>query len=177
MQFILGWSLSIPGVLLFSFITSDTSYWRYTFPAMILYIAGLGAVYITANFVVVSSASKSEQGVAAGIFNVALQVGGSVLGLAVLTAVAQGVQKDDGDGDSSNEAYTQVAFQSVYYSCVILCGISLLLSLFAIDVPETMRGSYWTKRSQVLSLQSPIITGDGNTTELREMAGVTPKPV
>ena len=136
---------------------------------MILYIAGIGAVYITANFVIISSASKSEQGVAAGIFNVALQVGGSVLGLAVLTAVAQGVQKDDGDGDSSNGEYTQVAFQSVYYSCVILCGIGLLLSLFAIDVPENMRGSFWKKRS-------PTITEDGNSTELRETAGATAKP-
>ena len=127
---------------------------------MILYIAGIVAVYVTANFVVVSSASKSEQGVAAGIFNVALQVGGSVLGLAVMTAVAQGVEKAYGDGVSYHGAYTQVAFQSVYYSCVVLCGVGLLLSLFAIEVPENMRGSYW-KRSQVLGVQSPSTTGDG----------------
>ena len=143
---------------------------------MILYIAGIGAVYITANFLVVSSASKSEQGVAAGIFNVALQVGGSVLGLAVLTAVAQGVDKDYGDIDSSNGAYTQIAFQSVYYSCVILCGIGLLVSLFAIEVPDNMRGSYWTKGSQVSSVQPQIITGDENRTELQETIGVNAKP-
>ncbi|KAK8151159.1 major facilitator superfamily domain-containing protein [Phyllosticta citrichinensis] len=77
-MFILGCSFAIPGVLLFSF-----------FPGMVL--------YITANFVVVSSASRSDQGAAAGVFNVALQVGGSVVGLAVLTAVAQGVEKRYGD--------------------------------------------------------------------------------
>ena len=65
---------------------------------MILYIAGLGWVYITANFVVVSSTSKSDQGVVAAIFKVALQVGGSVLGLAILTAVAQGINKRFGIG-------------------------------------------------------------------------------
>ncbi|KAK8160295.1 major facilitator superfamily domain-containing protein [Phyllosticta citrichinensis] len=85
-MFILGCSFAIPGVLLFSFVDAGTSsYWHFKFPGMVL--------YITANFVVVSSASRSDQGAAAGVFNVALQVGGSVVGLAVLTAVAQGVEK------------------------------------------------------------------------------------
>lgn len=129
-------------MLLFSFIDKDTSYWRFTFPGLILYIAGIGAVYITANFVIVSSASASNQGAAAGVFNVALQVGGAVLGLAVLTAVAQGIDKHsthDGNGLS------HVAYQSVYYSCLILCGVGLLISVFAIEVPESMRGSIWKR--------------------------------
>ena len=105
---------------------------------MILYIAGLGWVYITANFVVVSSASKSDQGVVAAIFNVALQVGGSVLGLAVLTAVAQGIDKKYGGGQPHAEGQlSEVGYQSVYYSCIILCGIGLFLSLFAIKVPDS----------------------------------------
>jgi hypothetical protein len=59
---------------MFNSVTEDTFYWRYTFPGMLLYIAGKYAVYITANIVIVSSASKSDQGVAAGVFNMALQV-------------------------------------------------------------------------------------------------------
>jgi hypothetical protein len=142
-MFICGWILSIPGVLLFSFITKDTSYWRFTFPAMILYIAGIGTVYITANFVIVSSASKSDLGAAAGVFNVALQVGGSVLGLAVLTAIAQGVEKNYGPAGTPTGNLTHIGYQSVYYSCVILCVIGLVISVFAIDVPESMRGTLW----------------------------------
>ena len=105
---------------------------------MILYIAGLGWVYITANFVVVSSASKSDQGVVAAIFNVALQVGGSVLGLAVLTAVAQGIDKKYGIGQPHAEGQlSEVGYRAVYYSCIILCGVGLFLSLFAIKVPDS----------------------------------------
>jgi len=63
----------------------------HTFPSMILSIAGVGAVYIAANFVVISAASRAEQGTVAGLFSIALQGGGSVFGLAVLTAVAQGL--------------------------------------------------------------------------------------
>ncbi|UPX11166.1 uncharacterized protein EKO05_0001788 [Ascochyta rabiei] len=145
-MFIIGWALSIPGVLLFSFITEHTSYWRYTFPGMILYIAGIGAVYITANFVVVSSASKSDQGAAAGVFNVALQVGGSVLGLAVLTAVAQGVEMTYGDAHLPRGELGGLGYRSVYYSCVILSGIGLFLSVFAIRVPKSMHGSIWKNK-------------------------------
>ena len=112
---------------------------------MILYIAGIGAVYITANFVVVSSASRSDQGAAAGVFNVALQVGGSVLGLAVLTAVAEGIENTRGDGNLPQVELSGVGYRSVYYSCAILAGIGLFLSVFAIDVPDSMRGSIWKK--------------------------------
>ena len=161
-MFVLGWALCIPGVVLFSCIDGRSSYWRFTFPGMILYIAGLGVVYITANFVVVSSASKSDQGAVAGIFNVALQVGGSVLGLAVLTAMAEGIDArfgDDSRGEDGEEEKGEsgagggelsgVGYRSVYYSCVILCGIALLVSLFGVKVPEAMRGSIWKKKEEV----------------------------
>ena len=105
---------------------------------MVLYIAGLGFVYTTANFVVVSSASKSDQGVVAAIFNVALQVGGSVLGLAILTAVAQGVDERYGDKQSHTDGQlSEIGYQSVYYSCIVLCGLGLFLSLFAIKIPNS----------------------------------------
>ena len=147
-MFIAGWALAIPGTLLFSFISESSSYWRFTFPGMILYIAGIGAVYITTNFIVVSSVAKADQGVAAGVFNVALQVGGSVLGLAILTAVAQGIDKQYGSR-SGNGVLSELGYRSVYYSCVILCGIGLLLSLFVVRVPENLSGRLWKKRAHV----------------------------
>ncbi|DAA78966.1 TPA_exp: Uncharacterized protein A8136_2751 [Trichophyton benhamiae CBS 112371] len=156
-MFVIGWTLCIPGVVLFSFITPQTSYWHFTFPGMILYIAGLGVVYITANFVVISSASKSDQGVVAGVFNVALQVGGSVLGLAVLTAVADGINKKY--GDSKAGVLSLVGYQSVYYSCTILCAVALVLSL-VIEVPDAMKGSIWNKPEQEPTTQQ-VSTMDG----------------
>ena len=133
-------------MVLFSFINPESSYWRFTFPGMILDIAGLGVVYVTANFVVVSSPSKSDQGAVAGIFNVALQVGGSVLGLAVLTAMADGIDARFGEPGAEDGGLSEVGYRSVYYSCVILCGTALLVSLFGVKVPEAMRGSIWKKK-------------------------------
>ncbi|KAF2123885.1 MFS general substrate transporter [Dothidotthia symphoricarpi CBS 119687] len=167
-MFIIGWALSIPGILLFSFITEHTSYWRYTFPGMILYIAGIGAVYITANFVVVSSASKSDQGAAAGVFNVALQVGGSVLGLAVLTAVAEGIEKTHGDAGLPQGELSDIGYRSVYYSCVILSGIGLFLSVFAIKVPDSMRGSVWKGKIDVSAVTETSSSHELQPTQSRQ---------
>lgn len=139
---------------------------------MILYIAGLGSVYITANFVVISSASKSDQGVVAAIFNVALQVGGSVLGLAILTAVAQGMDKKYGDKQSHPSGQlSEVGYQSVYYSCIILCGLGLLLSLFAIKIPESISFAKQNSGPTQTVVEVPLepLT---NTPQVRNDAGI-----
>lgn len=111
-----------------------------------MYITGIGAVYVTANFVIVSSAPRSDQGAATGVFHAALQVGGSIVGLAVLTAVAEGIEEDHGNRDLARGELSDVGYRSVYYSCIILSGIGLLLNVFAIKVPEAIRGSIWKPR-------------------------------
>lgn len=136
---------------------------------MILYIAGIGAVYIAANFVVVSAASRSDQGAAAGVFNVALQVGGSVLGLAVLTAVAEGVERRYGDGGLAAGALGAVGYRSVYYCCGGLCGVGFLLSVFAVEVPESMRGSVWKRRAVGVVERAPV-DGEEDGVELRAVS-------
>jgi len=129
-MFIFGHILTLPGPILFSFITPSSSYFAFAFPGLIIYIIGIGFVYVTANFVVVSSARKTDQGATSAVFNVALQVGGSVLGLAVFTAVAEGISRRY--GEPMKERVNQVGYRAVYYSCIILCVIGLLLSLFAV---------------------------------------------
>ncbi|KAF2135321.1 uncharacterized protein K452DRAFT_281717 [Aplosporella prunicola CBS 121167] len=165
-MFILGWGLSILGSLLFAFVDKDTSYWRFTFPGMILYIAGMVAVYNTANYVVVSSASKKDQGAAAGVFNVALQVGGSVLGLAVLTAISEGMEKRYGDNSLPSGTLGVVGYQSVYYSCVVLCALGFLLSFLVVKVPGGMEGSIWQKKDSVEAQTSSV---DSSSNELQDL--------
>jgi MFS family permease len=107
----------------------------------------MGAVYITVNIVIVSSASKSDQGVAAGVFNMALQVGGSVFGFAILAAVAQAMDQKYGENGSPEKGLGDAGYRSVYYSCMILSVIGLFLSIVAIEVPDGMSGSIWRNKA------------------------------
>ena len=68
------------------------------------------------------------------------------MGLAVLTTVAEGIEKDHGNRDLTRGELSDVGYRSVYYSCLVLSSIGLLLSVFAIKVPEAMRGSFWKPR-------------------------------
>lgn len=95
-------------------------------------------VYITANTVVVSQATKGEQGAAAGVFNVALQVGGSVVGLAVLTVVDKAVASKYG---------SEMGWRVVYYCCVGLCAVGLGIAWLGVKIEgEGLRGKVWKKR-------------------------------
>lgn len=68
------------------------------------------------------------------------------MGLTVLTAVAEGIEEDHGNRDLARGELSDVGYRSVYYSCIILSGIGLLLNVFAIKLPEAIRGSIWKPR-------------------------------
>ena len=61
--YVVSWILAIIGVVLLSLIQSKDDYWRYCFPGMVLYIFGVGTVYLVTNVVVVGSAPLKDQGV------------------------------------------------------------------------------------------------------------------
>lgn len=83
-----------------------------------------------------------------------------------MTAIAQAINQSFGHAQGTNAAYTQVAYRSVYYSCVILGVVGLLLSMLAIRVPENLSGTYWKKKTEQ---PSPSSAESG-------MAGATSKP-
>ena len=71
--FVVSWIFAVAGVVLLSLMQSRDEYWRYCFPGMILYILGVGIVYLVANVIVVGSAPLRDQGSMAGVFNVSLR--------------------------------------------------------------------------------------------------------
>ena len=71
--FVVSWIFAVAGVVLLSLMQSRDEYWRYCFPGMILYILGVGTVYLVANVIVVGSAPLRDQGSVAGVFNVSLR--------------------------------------------------------------------------------------------------------
>lgn len=64
----------------------------------------------------------------------------------MLTAVAEGV--GGGGGGGGGGTIGEEGFKAVYWACVGLCGVGLVVSVFAIEVPEGLRGSVWKKEKK-----------------------------
>jgi MFS family permease len=132
--FILGFGFTIPGSILLSFMTTNDSYFRTAFPGLILVVIGICSVYFTSSYIAMSSADKKHQGMIAGIYNVALQVGGSMLGLAIFLTVGEAMSLGSG-GPTTDGSLRPIGYQAVYYSSAIMSGVGLLAALIFIKSP------------------------------------------
>ncbi|KAI0419622.1 aminotriazole resistance protein [Xylaria grammica] len=127
---LVSWLFAIAGVTLFTFIRSTDDYWRLCFPGMILYIIGLASGYYVSLVKVVISASAQDQGSVAGVFNMALNVGGAVLGVAVLTVISNSVADQHG-GTLVVEARLR-GYQAAYYGAVAWAALGTLVSIYSV---------------------------------------------
>ncbi|KAF9636612.1 aminotriazole resistance protein [Lasiodiplodia theobromae] len=126
----ISWILAIVGVFLLSLMNSNDDYWRYCLPGMILYITGVGTVYYVGNVVVVASALAKDQGSISGVYNMCLNVGGAVLGVAVLTVIDNSVTANNG-GQKDAQARLD-GYRAGYYGAIFMCGLAIILSVLAI---------------------------------------------
>jgi EmrB/QacA subfamily drug resistance transporter len=74
------------GLLVFSNLEVNSTYWANVFPGLMLMAMGLGQMFVSITIAATSGVPKHQAGLASGILNTSQQVGGS-LGLAILTGV------------------------------------------------------------------------------------------
>jgi EmrB/QacA subfamily drug resistance transporter len=85
-----GALLSGAGMLWFTQLTVDSSYWGGLLPGILSMSLGLGLLFIPFTLTATHGVSKDESGIASAVLNTAQQMGGAV-GLAALSTVAYGV--------------------------------------------------------------------------------------
>ncbi|KAM5343579.1 hypothetical protein ACJ41O_012116 [Fusarium nematophilum] len=123
-----SWLLCLAGLILLCRMESGDDYWRLCLPGMILYIAGVGTVYFVGNVAVVAAAAEELQGTVSGVYNMFLNVGGAVLGVAVLTAICDSVTSAEG-GKENPQALLD-GYRAGYYGAISMAGIGLIAALF-----------------------------------------------
>jgi EmrB/QacA subfamily drug resistance transporter len=82
-----GMSLTAAGLVYFSQVSVDGSYWTDLAPGFILSGVGLGFSFVPVTIAALVGVEQNEAGVASGIINTSQQIGGA-LGTAVLSTVA-----------------------------------------------------------------------------------------
>lgn len=82
-----GLLLAIGGMFWLSTLTTRSGYPTHLMPAMIVTALGLGLIFVPMTLSAVSGTTQEDAGIASGVLNTGIQVGGA-LGLAVLTTLA-----------------------------------------------------------------------------------------
>ncbi|PMB69713.1 hypothetical protein BM221_004360 [Beauveria bassiana] len=106
-------------------------YWRLCLPGEILYIAGVGTIYFVGNIKVVATAKAEQQGTVSGVYNMFLNIGGAVLGVAVLTVISDSVTSNQRDKDRPSARLD--GYRAGYYGTIAMAVIGLVASFFFYD--------------------------------------------
>ena len=132
-----GMALMGAGSLLLTQVSVSGSYFGDIFLGLLVSGPGIGLAFVTATVAALAGVGEHESGLASGLSNTALQIGGA-LGVAIVTTVA--VSRSE-DFLAANESANQLVvlnegFQSAFLACVVLAGIGLMLALLLLRSPQ-----------------------------------------
>jgi EmrB/QacA subfamily drug resistance transporter len=132
-----GMALMGTGSLLLTQVSVGGSYFGDIFFGLLVFGLGVGLAFVTATVAALASVAEHESGLASGLSNTALQIGGA-LGVAITTTVA--VSRSDDYLAANHGANPLVVlnegFQSAFLACVVLAGIGLALALLLLRRPQ-----------------------------------------
>jgi EmrB/QacA subfamily drug resistance transporter len=132
-----GLALLALGMAWFTQIPTDGNYWVNVLPVMLLVGAGAGSSFPALMNIAMSGATPSDAGLASGLVNTTMQVGGA-LGLSILATLATTRTADlVRAGDSPADAFTG-GVHVAFYVALGLVLASLALALFVLR-PERAR--------------------------------------
>jgi EmrB/QacA subfamily drug resistance transporter len=123
------------GLLLFARTPVDAGFWVDIAPAMVLMGIGAGLGFPSLMGLAMSGATPEDSGLASGLVNTSVQVGGAI-GLAVLATLA--TERTDGllaDGESAAAALN-AGFHLAYVIGAVLVGVAIVLALSVLRPPR-----------------------------------------
>jgi EmrB/QacA subfamily drug resistance transporter len=136
-----GGTLMGGGSLLLTHVSVGGSYFGDIFVGLLVCGLGIGLGFVTATVAALAGVAERESGLASGLSNVALQIGGA-LGVAIVSTVA--VSRSE-DFLAANEGANPLVvlnegFQSAFAACVVLAGIGVVLALVLLGRPRQAAG-------------------------------------
>jgi MFS family permease len=128
---ILGMSLLTVGLLLFTQVPVDGSYWADLFPGFLILGIGIPFAFVPITIAALAGTRPNEAGLASGLINTSQQIGGAV-GIALLSTVA--VSKTDdalASGSAASAALTD-GFQQAFWIGAAIAFVGVLVSVFLV---------------------------------------------
>ena len=133
-----GMALMGAAALLLTQVSVGGSYFGDIFLGLLVGGLGVGAAFVSATVAALAGVAEHESGLASGLSNTALQIGGA-LGVAIVTTVAVSRSEDFlAANEGANELVAlNEGFQSAFLAVVVLAAIGMALALLLPGRPRT----------------------------------------
>jgi hypothetical protein len=132
-----GMALMGAGSLLLTQVSVGGSYFGDIFFGLLVFGPGVGLAFVAATVAALAGVPEHEAGLASGLSNTALQIGGA-LGVAILTTVA--VSRSGhylaAHGGTNPLVVLNEGFKSAFLALVVLAGIGMALALLLLGRPR-----------------------------------------
>jgi EmrB/QacA subfamily drug resistance transporter len=128
---VFGMSMMTLGLLYFTQVSADGTYWSDLFPGFLIVGIGMPFSFVPVTIAAVAGTKPQEAGLAAGLINTSQQIGGAV-GIAILSTIAVSTTSDAvATGTETTVALTD-GFAAAFWAGAAIAFAGVLVSLFLI---------------------------------------------
>ncbi len=128
---VFGMALMTVGLLYFTQVSVDGSYWTDLFPGFLIIGLGMPFAYVAVTIAAVAGTKPREYGLASGLINTSQQIGGAV-GIAILSTIAVNTTNDAvATGTQAPVALTD-GFQAAFWAGAAIAFVGVLVSVFLV---------------------------------------------
>jgi EmrB/QacA subfamily drug resistance transporter len=128
---VFGMSLMTLGLLYFTQVSVDGSYWTDLLPGFLIIGLGLPFAFVPVTIAAVAGTKREEAGLASGLINTSQQIGGAV-GIAILTTIAVSTTDDSLATGTAPPVAATDGFQAAFWAGAAIAFVGVLASLFLI---------------------------------------------
>jgi MFS family permease len=149
---LIGMSLLCVGLLLFTQVSVDGSYWTDLFPGFLVIGLGMPFVFVPVTIAAVAGVSHDQAGLASGLINTSQQIGGA-LGIAVLSAIATSVTSDALAGGTAQPQALVDGFTRAFWVAAIGAAVGV------VAIAVFVRRSELVQASEQATEPAPVAAG------------------
>jgi len=130
-----GVCLVVVALLLFARTPVDGNYLTDLLPPFLLIAIGIGTSFPSVMTLAMSGATKEDAGLASGLVNTSMQVGGAI-GLAILATVSAERTKSLEAGGEAVKAALNSGYHLAYLIGAVLAAIAVAIAVFVLRAPQ-----------------------------------------
>ena len=128
---VFGMSLFTVGLLYFTQVSPDGSYWKDLFPGFLIIGLGMPFAFVPITIAALAGTKPQEAGLASGLINTSQQIGGAV-GIAILSTIAASTTSDAVRSGVAMSSALADGFRTAFWAGAAIAFAGVLVSLFLV---------------------------------------------